>query len=236
MILSSTKKLMQYIADKENKTPLYSFLANKFLNNDQVEKSREICIAGENEFPQDAYGKYIRAKIENQRGNHDLYLEKLEECIKLDSGFLAAYYHLIADGKDDLPEEELVQYYQKLKNNNFANQEFLDKYSYLDRTPEDEEASKALKFRSLEREEEEPETRTRLRISRKTRDDNEDANEIDLKIPIPTMTFVDVLVRQELYDQALEVLDIIEQKTDKQELVSEKREEINTLKKRSDQE
>ena len=96
MILSSTKKLMQYIADKENKTPLYSFLANKFLNNDQVEKSREICIAGEKEFPQDAYGKYIRAKIENQRGNHDLYLEKLEECIKLDSGFLAAYYHLIA--------------------------------------------------------------------------------------------------------------------------------------------
>jgi len=53
---------------------------------------------------------------------------------------------------------------------------------------------------------------------------------IELKIPIPTMTFVEVLKKQKLYDQALQLLDILNAKTTDSEKIKKAREEILRLK------
>lgn len=236
MIVSKTKKLLKYVTKKEYKTPLYALLADKLLQSDEIEKSEQVCSKGQKYFPDDAYGKFVEAKINKNRGNTEKYLKNLQECIEFDTGFVQAYYELISAGQDILSSNELARYYQKLQKNNFADNEFLEEYSSLSKEQTDKTDEKHLKFRSLESSESKPETQTRLRINRKTRDDNEDASDrIDLKIPIPTMTFVEVLMKQELYDQALEVLDIIENKTEKQDLVSEKRAEIIKLKKQAEE-
>src|SRR6056297_112546 len=207
MIVSKTKKLLKYVTKKEYKTPLYALLADKFLQSGELVKSEEVCSKGQKYFPDDAYGKFVEAKINKSQGNTEKFLKNLQECIELDTGFVQAYYELISAGQDSLSSDELAHYYQKLQKNNFADNEFLKKYSSLSDEQIDKTGEKNLKFRSLESSEGKPETQTRLRINRKTRDDNEEASDrIDLKIPIPTMTFVEVLMKQELYDQALEVL------------------------------
>lgn len=52
---------------------------------------------------------------------------------------------------------------------------------------------------------------------------------IELKIPIPTMTFVEVLKKQKLYDQALQLLDVLETRTTDPEKIKNAREEILRL-------
>mgnify|MGYP006290534057 CR=1 FL=1 len=238
MLLSNINRVLNYFQNKNHKTPLFSYLADKYLEELQVEKAEEVCAQGQKQYPQSAVGKYMQAKIDKLNNDWDAYLANLEECIKLDSGFLQAYYEIISEGKATLSYKKLYQYYQKLAHNNFADPDFLEEYAEFGqkrKKTEKEEKSKDLKFKSLESDER-PETATRLRISRKTRDDNDESDEIDLKIPVPTMTFVDVLMKQELYDQALEVLDIIEKKTNKDELVRDKREKIQKLKEQSEEE
>ncbi|MCF7886561.1 MAG: hypothetical protein K9M80_08700 [Candidatus Marinimicrobia bacterium] len=236
MILNNLNKLQNYI--KNNKTPLFAYFADKILKSNKDKAAQKICIEGEKEFSRDAWGKYMRAKVEKALGNQELYFQYLEDCIQLDRGFLQAYYELISEGKEVLSDQKLSAYYLKLKHNNFTDREFLEEHNDLliETTESDEKEGEAkdLKFKSLQGSPEQPETQTRLRINRRTKDDNEDAGEIDLQIPIPTMTFVDVLMKQELYDQALEVLDIIENKTDNAELVTKKRDEILDLKAQSE--
>jgi tetratricopeptide (TPR) repeat protein len=53
---------------------------------------------------------------------------------------------------------------------------------------------------------------------------------IELKIPIPTMTFVEVLKKQKLYDQALQLLNVLEKRTTDPEKIKKAREEILLLK------
>ena len=53
---------------------------------------------------------------------------------------------------------------------------------------------------------------------------------INLNIPIPTMTFVEVLKNQKLYDQALEILDLLEKRSSEKDKIIRKKEEIIKLK------
>jgi len=53
---------------------------------------------------------------------------------------------------------------------------------------------------------------------------------VELKIPIPTLTLVEVLKKQKLYDQALDVLNILEKKSKNVEKVKKVRAEIVQLK------
>jgi len=58
----------------------------------------------------------------------------------------------------------------------------------------------------------------------------EDKDKINLNIPIPTLTFVEVLQNQKLYDQALEILDLLEKRSSDKEKIIRKKEEIIKLK------
>jgi len=55
---------------------------------------------------------------------------------------------------------------------------------------------------------------------------------VELKIPIPTLTLVEVLKKQGLYDQALQVLNVLEAKSKDVERVQSMRAEIMDLKAR----
>lgn len=61
-------------------------------------------------------------------------------------------------------------------------------------------------------------------------------SKIELKIPIPTLTFVEVLKKQKLYDQALKILDMLETRTKDPEKIASVREEIIRLKKEEESE
>lgn len=66
-------------------------------------------------------------------------------------------------------------------------------------------------------------------------DENRNAPEpqkekINLNIPIPTLTFVEVLKKQKLYDQALEILDILEERSADKDKIIQQKEEIIRLK------
>jgi len=236
MLLSNVNRVLHYFQNKNNKTPLYSYLTDKLLEKKRIEEAEKICGLGQRIFPDDAVGKYIQTKIDRINDDQQAYFANLEECIQLDNGFLQAYYDLLTRGKNILPPEKIKHYYQKLSRLNFADPEFLENYELPEQIDRETEAETAIE---TEETTEKSETKTKeegfasLRISRKTLDDNDESDEINLKVPVPTITFVEILMKQELYDQALEVLDIIEKKKDKDDLVQEKREAILKLKKQS---
>ncbi|MFP4548582.1 MAG: tetratricopeptide repeat protein [Fidelibacterota bacterium] len=58
----------------------------------------------------------------------------------------------------------------------------------------------------------------------------ESKEKVNLNIPIPTLTFVEVLKNQKLYDQALEILDLLEKRSSEKEKIIQKKEEIIRLK------
>ena len=53
---------------------------------------------------------------------------------------------------------------------------------------------------------------------------------VNLNIPIPTLTFVEVLKKQKLYDQALEILEILEERSSDKDKIIQQKEEIIRLK------
>jgi len=67
----------------------------------------------------------------------------------------------------------------------------------------------------------------------KAGEEKQATEKVELKIPIPTMTFVEVLKKQKLYDQALEILDALAKKSKDSERISKKRSEILQLKAQS---
>ncbi len=58
----------------------------------------------------------------------------------------------------------------------------------------------------------------------------ETKEKVNLNIPIPTLTFVEVLKNQKLYDQALEILELLEKRSSEKEKIIQQKEEIIRLK------
>ena len=57
-----------------------------------------------------------------------------------------------------------------------------------------------------------------------------DGNRVELKIPVPTFTLVEVFKNQKLYDEALQLLDVLEKKSKNPERIDKERAEILKLK------
>jgi tetratricopeptide (TPR) repeat protein len=57
---------------------------------------------------------------------------------------------------------------------------------------------------------------------------------MELKIPVPTFTLVEVFKKQKLYDEALQLLDILEKRSKNQEKIAKVRQEIEELKLKDD--
>ncbi len=57
---------------------------------------------------------------------------------------------------------------------------------------------------------------------------------MELKIPVPTFTLVEVFKKQKLYDEALQLLDILEKRSKNQEKIAKVRQEIEELKIKED--
>ncbi len=75
-----------------------------------------------------------------------------------------------------------------------------------------------------------PEFNAKIKESLNESDDKENKEGVNLNIPIPTLTFVEVLKNQKLYDQALEILELLEKRSSDKEKIIQKKEEIIKLK------
>jgi tetratricopeptide (TPR) repeat protein len=75
-----------------------------------------------------------------------------------------------------------------------------------------------------------PEFKSTLKKEAEAQPGEESREKINLNIPIPTLTFVEVLKKQKLYDQALEILDILEKRSSDKEKIIQQKEEIIQLK------
>lgn len=60
--------------------------------------------------------------------------------------------------------------------------------------------------------------------------DTENGGKVELKIPVPTFTLVEVFKKQKLYDEALQLLDVLEKKSKNPERIEKERREIIQLK------
>ena len=75
-----------------------------------------------------------------------------------------------------------------------------------------------------------PEFKSNLKNNRQESSKDDQKDKINLNIPIPTMTFVEVLKKQKLYDQALEILDLLETRSADKTKIIQQKEEIIQLK------
>ena len=60
--------------------------------------------------------------------------------------------------------------------------------------------------------------------------DEVEQGKVELKIPVPTFTLVEVFKKQKLYDEALQLLDVLEKRSKDQEKIAKVRQEIEELK------
>jgi len=125
--------------------------------------------------------------------------------------------------KEIYPEKETV-FKEKIKPPDYIQ----DKVASLVRKPEE---------KPPEKEEKPSVTSTKRKVPKKKsvkktveKETVDDKDRIELKIPIPTLTLVEVLKKQKLYDQALDVLNILEKKSKNVEKVKKVREKIVQLK------
>ena len=183
-------------------------------DNDQAEKRAD-------KKEREKEGKHRVKNIDKLKNNFGLGLSKelQEEDVKKRIEMIESMFNAV-NREDEGSDESLDIDMGFMENENSDNQANTNSLTF--KNAEDGESS----------EEREKKSDTRVEIRRKTKNKLEEGpDKVDLKIPVPTMTFVDVLVKQELFDQALDVLDVIQKrKSGMEEEVEQKRKKIMRLK------
>lgn len=212
--MSEKSKLESYIRKNKN-SYLTPILADRYIEEKKIKQALKICKNFLKKHPESTIGHFITAKAVIKKGNFEIGVEHLKKVIEIDPGFLEAYYKLIDVGKSYLSTEEIKKLHKKI----------------LELNPFDKISKKELENTSETKDASQEELAKEKSLSFSTESAIEGSDEkIELKIPIPTFTLVEVLKQQKLYDQALQVIFLLESKTKDVAKAKKVREEIERLK------
>ena len=224
-------ELELYFADNFD-TILFPLLANLYFEQDDLKRARKVCQIGLSHHKDNAEGLFILAKIEKAEGNLKQAEKYLEDVLRY------SYDHLIAS--EMLCEIQTVlgrassrllkswQHVLLLNPENQTAKKFIKKVG--NNSKKKLKKNKASKKNKVPKKSVIPIKKIGNKEKKVSIDYSTDEIKEPLKVSsrLATFTLVAVLKNQGLYDQALEVLDALEKKGEKPNIIKRERNSIQT--------
>ena len=226
MDLKNQIELELYFADHFD-TILFPVLADIYFNQEDYRRARKVCNIGLGYHENDAAGRFVLAKVEKAEGNLKDAEKELKHVLKYspDNIDAAIMYCEIQTVLGRSPSRLLTSWKKVLALNpsNQIAREFIAKVeSPKVENKKNKTTPKKVSKRS-----------TPKKVTKKV-DENTDS--LNVSVRLATFTLVNVLKNQALFYQALEVLDLLEQKGEDPDMIRLERDSVKALIKTSEKE
>ena len=226
MDLKNQIELELYFADHFD-TILFPVLADIYFNQEDYRRARKVCNIGLGYHENDAAGRFVLAKVEKAEGNLKDAEKELKHVLKYspDNIDAAIMYCEIQTVLGRSPSRLLTSWKKvlALDPSNQIAREFIAKVeSPKVENKKNKTTSKKVSKRS-----------TSKKVTKKV-DENTDS--LNVSVRLATFTLVNVLKNQALFYQALEVLDLLEQKGEDPDMIRLERDSVKALIKTSEKE
>lgn len=226
MDLKNQIELELYFADHFD-TILFPVLADIYFNQEDYRRARKVCNIGLGYHENDAAGRFVLAKVEKAEGNLKDAEKELKHVLKYspDNIDAAIMYCEIQTVLGRSPSRLLTSWKKvlALDPSNQIAREFIAKVeSPKVENKKNKTTSKKVSKRS-----------TPKKVIKKV-DENTDS--LNVSVRLATFTLVNVLKNQALFYQALEVLDLLEQKGEDPDMIRLERDSVKALIKTSEKE
>ena len=226
MDLKNQIELELYFADHFD-TILFPVLADIYFNQEDYRRARKVCNIGLGYHENDAAGRFVLAKVEKAEGNLKDAEKELKHVLKYspDNIDAAIMYCEIQTVLGRSPSRLLTSWKKvlALDPSNQTAREFIAKVeSPKVENKKNKTTSKKISKRSMPK-----------KVAKKV-DENTDS--LNVSVRLATFTLVNVLKNQALFYQALEVLDLLEQKGEDPDMIRLERDSVKALIKTSEKE
>ena len=226
MDLKNQIELELYFADHFD-TILFPVLADIYFNQEDYRRSRKVCNIGLGYHENDAAGRFVLAKVEKAEGNLKEAEKELKQVLKYSPDNIdAAIMHCEIQTVLGRSPLRLLTSWKKVLALDPSNQiarEFIAKVeSPKVENKKNKTTSKKASKRSASK-----------KVTKKV---NENTDSLNVSVRLATFTLVNVLKNQALFYQALEVLDLLEQKGEDPDMIRLERDSVKALIKTSEKE
>ena len=218
MDLKNQIELELYFADHFD-TILFPVLADIYLSQEDYRRARKVCNIGLGYHENDAAGRFVLAQVEKGEGNLKEAEKQLKHVLKYspDNIHAAIMYCEIQTVLDRSPSRLLTSWKKvsALDPTNQIAKEFIEKVESSNEEKKQKKKSPRLKAK---------------------KNSSETSESLNVSARLATFTLVNVLKNQALFYQALEVLDLLEQKGEDPDMIRLERDAVKELIKTSEKE
>ena len=230
MNLKNQIELELYFADHFD-TILFPVLADMYLEQDDLKRARKVCDIGLKHHKNNSAGLFILAQVEKADGNYKETEKSLERVLLYTHDHLAAAEMLCEIqtvlGRASNRLLKSWKHVLALNSDHQTAQNFISKVEGVDITPKPKTSMKPQGTAAVKPiQKEEPPVRPSPVANPVS---IEPKKPLKVSSRLATFTLVAVLKNQGLFEQALEVLDALEEKGENQESISLERDTIQTL-------
>ena len=226
MDLKNQIELELYFADHFD-TILFPVLADIYFNQEDYRRARKVCNIGLGYHENDAAGRFVLAKVEKAEGNLKDAEKELKQVLKYspDNIDAAIMYCEIQTVLGRSPSRLLTSWKKvlALDPSNQIAREFIAKVE----SPKVENKKNKTTSKKVSK---------RLTPKKVTKKVDENTDSLNVSVRLATFTLVNVLKNQALFYQALEVLDLLEQKGEDPDMIRLERDSVKALIKTSEKE
>lgn len=226
MDLKNQIELELYFADHFD-TILFPVLADIYFNQEDYRRARKVCNIGLGYHENDAAGRFVLAKVEKAEGNLKDAEKELKHVLKYspDNIDAAIMYCEIQTVLGRSPSRLLTSWKKvlALDPSNQIAREFIAK---VESPKVENKKNKTTSKKAFKRS-------TSKKVTKKV---NENTDSLNVSVRLATFTLVNVLKNQALFYQALEVLDLLEQKGEDPDMIRLERDSVKALIKTSEKE
>ena len=226
MDLKNQIELELYFADHFD-TILFPVLADIYFNQEDYRRARKVCNIGLGYHENDAAGRFVLAKVEKAEGNLKDAEKELKHVLKYspDNIDAAIMYCEIQTVLGRSPSRLLTSWKKvlALDPSNQTAREFIAK---VESPKVGNKKNKITSKKPFKRS-------TPKKVTKKI---DESTDSLNVSVRLATFTLVNVLKNQALFYQALEVLDLLEQKGEDPDMIRLERDSVKALIKTSEKE
>ena len=225
MDLKNQIELELYFADHFD-TILFPVLADIYLSQEDYRRARKVCNIGLGYHENDASGRFVLAQVEKADGNLKEAEKEIKHALKYSPDNIQAAVMLceIQTVLGRSPSRLLTSWKKvlDLDPSNQTAKEFIEKV-------ESESKDKSQQKKS-------PTKKPNISAGKTTKKSSQSGESLNVSVRLATFTLVNVLKNQALFYQALEVLDLLEQKGEDPDMIRLERDAVKTLIKTSEKE
>ena len=225
MDLKNQIELELYFADHFD-TILFPVLADIYLSQEDYRRARKVCNIGLGYHENDASGRFVLAQVEKADGNLKEAEKEIKHALKYSSDNIQAAVMLceIQTVLGRSPSRLLTSWKKvlDLDPSNQTAKEFIQK---VDSESKDKSQQKKL-----------PTKKAKKSVANTTKKLSQSGEALNVSVRLATFTLVNVLKNQALFYQALEVLDLLEQKGEDPDMIRLERDAVKSLIKTSEKE